>query len=94
MSREKDIVEDMFSRVKAILGNEFKGEIILKLEQEEQRIRMDWGGTEPYIPKKKDRTELKKTAIKLLNSGVPIKKVVNDTGICRTDVYMLLKRRK
>jgi len=93
MSREKDIIEDIFFRVKEVLGAQFQGEIILKLEQEEKKIRMDWGGTEPYIPKKPDRNKAKQRAIEQLNRGVPIKKVVNDTGICRTQVYMLLKRK-
>ena len=92
--KEKDIVEDIFFRVKAILGHEFKGEIVLKLEQEEQRVRMDWGGTEPYIPKKRDRNKEKQKAIDDLNRGVPIPKVVNDTGISRTQLYVLLKKRK
>lgn len=92
--KEKDIVEDIFFRVKAILGPQFKGEIVLQLEQEEQRIRMDWGGTEPYIPKKRDRNKLKQKALEDINRGVPIPKVVNDTGISRTQVYMLVKRQK
>lgn len=94
MSREKDIVEDIFFRIKAVLGHEFNGAIEIKLDEEEKRIRMDWGGTEPYIPKKKDRTKAKQIALEQLNRGVPIKNVVNDTGISRTQVYMLLKRHK
>lgn len=89
--KEKDIVEDIFFRVKNILGHEFKGEIVLKLEQEEQRIRQDWGGTEPYIPKRA-KEKAKQKAMEALRNGEPIKKVVNDTGISRTQVYLLLKR--
>lgn len=90
--KEKDIVEDIFYRVKNILGHEFKGEIVIKLEQEEQKIRQDWGGTEPYIPKRA-KEKAKQKAIAALKKGDPIKKVVNDTGISRTQVYMLLRNK-
>lgn len=89
--KEKDIVEDIFFRVKNILGHEFKGEIVLKLEEEEQKIRQDWGGTEPYIPKKK-KGKANQDAITALKNGDSIKKVVNDVGISRRQVYLLLKR--
>ena len=89
--RACDIVDDIFCRVKNILGEEFKGEIILKLEQEEQRIRQDCGGTEPYIAKR-SKEKAKEKAIDALKRGDPIKKVVNDTGISRTQVYMLLRK--
>lgn len=92
--REKDIVEDIFCRVKTILGPQFSGEINLKLQQEEKKIRNDWGGTEPYIQKKCDRTELKRLAIEQVNQGIPVHKVVKNTGISRTQVYFLLKTRK
>lgn len=92
--KEKDIVEDIFCRVKTILGQQFNGEIDIKLQHEERRIRNDWGGTEPYIHKKCDKTELKRLAIEQVNQGIPVNKVAKNTGISRTQVYLLLKTRK
>jgi len=93
MTKEKDIVEDIFSRVRSILGDEFKDQIIIKLEQEEIKIRHDWGGTEPYIAKKRDREKRKQEVKEELNRGSTIKEVTRKTGICRTVIYDMLKRR-
>jgi len=86
-----DIVEDIFLRVKNILGNDCNLEIRSKLEDEEYKVREDWGGTEPYILKK-NKERAKQRAIEALKNGATVKQVVSDTGISRTQVYMLLKR--
>lgn len=89
--RENDIVEDMFYRVKEILGDGFEGEIVLKLEKAEQSIRQDWGGTEPYIAKRRISNTKKQKIIDDLRKGVPVKKVVNDSGVSVTYAYNLLR---
>ena len=89
--RQKDIVEDIFFRVKTILGQEFSNEIADK--QEEQRIRNEWGGSEPYIPKRnKERANQK--ALEQLKQGIPVKKIASNTGISVAQAYILLKRKK
>ncbi len=93
MTQEADIVEDIFSRVKQILGDEFKGEIAIKLKNEEEKVRQSWGGTESYVAKRKNSKESKKQALTDLNRGVPVKEVIKRSGISRTRVYELLKRK-
>lgn len=93
MMRDVDIVEDIFARVKEILGDQFAGDISVKLAAEEIKVRQTWGGTEPYIAKKRLPRDVKKKAMDKLNHGVPIREVVSETGISRTEVYRLLKRK-
>lgn len=90
MTRERDIIEDIFARIREILRGQYERE----LEQEEARVREDWGGTEPYIAKRRVREEVKKQALNDLNHGVPMNDVVSKTGISRAQVYRLLKHRK
>lgn len=93
MMRDVDIVEDIFARVREILGDRFAGEISVKLAEEEDRVRQAWGGTEPYVAKRRDRGCIKKMAMDKLNHGAPIQAVVNETGISRAGIYRLLKRK-
>ncbi len=92
MKKENDIVDDIFTRVKAILGDEFNGQIVVKLEDIETRIRQDWGGTEPYISKKRDIEKRKSIALEKLKEGKSLKEVAKQAGICETYVYMMRKR--
>jgi len=93
MTKRSDIVDDIFTRIKDVLGDEFKGQIVVRLEQEEVRIRQDWGGTEHYVLKKRDREKKKAQAMEELKRGARICDVVNSTGISRTQIYKMLKRR-
>lgn len=92
MKKENDIVDDIFTRVKAILGDEFKGQIVVMLEDEEIRIRKDWGGTEPYISKKMDIEKRKAIALEKLKEGKSLKEAARQAEICETYVHMLRKR--
>ncbi len=94
MTHDSDIVEDIFSRVKEILGDKFNGEIIVKLENEEEKIRQSWGGERPYISSTKSKRQKKnKKVLRDLNEGRPIEEVVSNNGISRAAVYRLLKRK-
>lgn len=89
MTKEKDIVEHIFFRVKEILGSEFKGQIALRLEKEEEKVRMDWACTRPYILKNKNKKKIKTELAK----GTLIKDLPEKTGISRRQIYRLLKQR-
>lgn len=89
MTKEKDIVEDIFFRVKEILGAEFKGQIALRLEKEEERVRVDWSGAGHYVPKKNNKKKVREE----LARGTPVSELSNKTGISRAQVYRLLKQR-
>ena len=94
MSKDKDIVTDIFHRVRGILGVQFSGEINVKLQQEELKIRREWGGGVQYIRKDPDPSESREKAITLVRQGTPIKVVVKSTGISRSQLYLLLKSKK
>ena len=94
MSRDKDVVTDIFNRVRKILGVQFSGEINMRLNQEELKIRRDWGGGVQYIRKDPDPSEAREKAINLVRQGTPIKVVVKSTGISRSQLYLLLKSKK
>ncbi len=94
MTDKKDIVDDIFSRVKKILGNYLNGQIVIQLEQEEGRIRQDWGGTEPYISKKREREKRKAQAMEELKRCGSVKDVSKKTGISMTVLYETLRKRK
>lgn len=94
MSKDKDVVTDIFHRVRGILGAQFSGEINIRLNQEELKIRRDWGGGVQYIRKDPDRSEAREKAVNLVRQGTPIKVVVKSTGISRSQLYLLLKSRK
>ena len=40
----KDVVDDIFDRVKQILGDKFSGEVSVLLEKEEKIVRRLYGG--------------------------------------------------
>jgi len=88
-----DIVDDIFTRVKNILGDDFKGEIAVKLENEETRIRQQWGGTESYIAMKKSKERKRQQVIKELREGNSVASISDNTGISRVHIYRLLKAR-
>ena len=88
-----DIVDDIFTRVKTILGDDFKGEIAVKLDNEETRIRQQWGGTESYIAMKKSKERKRQQVIKELRDGNSVASISENTGISRVHIYRLLKAR-
>lgn len=92
MTQDADIVEDIFARVKQILGDEFKGDIAIKLKNEEEKVRQSWGGTEPYISKRRNKSEIKNKVLNDLSHGVPVNEVSKSSGISRAQVYRLLKK--
>lgn len=93
MIEERDIVEDIFTRIRKILGQEYQGDIAGKIDTEEQRIRQEWGGSETYVPKKRVNKQKKEQALQDLKKGVPANEVSRKTGISRSLVYELLKRK-
>ena len=51
----KDVVDDIFDRVKQILGDKFSGEVSVLLEKEEKSVRKSYGGESHYIGHEKRR---------------------------------------
>ena len=91
MIDDKDIVNDIFLRIKQILGPEFKGQIKVLLEDEESAVRKDWGGSEPYIQKKPKNKRIK--VVEKITEGKSIDVIASESGINRATVYRLLKRK-
>lgn len=89
-----DFIDDVFTRLRLLLVPFPDGDIVAKLERLEADVRRDWGGTNPYIRKTGGSIQVKKQqALNLVNRGVPIKQVVRTTGISRSGLYALLKKR-
>lgn len=94
MIEERDIVEDIFTRIRKILGQEYQGDIAGKIDTEEQRIRQEWGGSETYVSKKRGNEQKREQALQDLKRGIPANEVSRKTGISRAQVYRLLKGKK
>jgi len=88
-----DIVDDIFKRVRSVLGSNFNGEIRIKLEKEEVRVRQAWGGTEPYIRKKPNIEKRRHEARQHLNRGYTVKQVEKTVSLSRSEIYKLLRKK-
>lgn len=95
MDDTTDIVDDIFSRVRKILGNNFNGDIALRLENEECAVRRHWGGVDTYVPKikRRQRDIAKKNALNEINKGVRVIDAAKKNGISRAEVYRLLNKK-
>lgn len=89
--RDDDIVDDILSRVKNILGDKFSGDIVIKLEKEEENIRRYWGGCESYVRKRTDQSKARIIVKNERERGVSVAEIASNTGISRTQVYRLIK---
>lgn len=90
-----DIVDDIFSRVREILGENFNGEVAVRLKKEEEMVRKMWGGSDIYVPKiKRESRQIKKNnVLKDINRGNRINDVAQKHGISRTQIYEYIKKR-
>ena len=86
-----DIVDDIFTRIKTILGNDFNGDIVLKIEAEEDRVRKDWGGDGKYIKKKKNKDKRREQVISEIRQGNSVAVISRNTGMSKVHIYRLLK---
>lgn len=93
MIDDKDIVNDIFCRVKEILGPEFKGQIKVRLEKEESAVRKDWGGSDLYIQKRAKDNARHEIIDKKIREGKPVQQIAKESGISRATVYKLLKNK-
>lgn len=93
MIQDDDIIEDIFIRIKEVLGDEFQGQIVVKLAGIETKIRQDWGGTEPYIAKKRDIQKRKAAALEKLKQGLSVKLAAKQSDVSENYIYMMLRRR-
>lgn len=89
-----DIVEDIFTRVKEILGDEFGGQIRVKLDSIESGIRRDWGGGDAYIARKRDIEQRKADALDKLKQGLSVREASAQSGASVSCIYMMLRRKK
>lgn len=87
-----DIVDDIFTRVRSMLGDDFEGKIEIKLDEVENDVRKYWGGRDAYVTKKNGR-KIRENALREINNGTPISVVIQKYAISRTGVYSLLRRK-
>lgn len=86
-----DIVDDIFTRIKTILGNDFNGDIVLKIEAEEDSVRKEWGGDGHYISKKKNKDKRREQVISEIRQGNSVAVISRNTGMSKVHIYRLLK---
>ena len=91
----KDVVDDIFDRVKQILGDKFSGEVSVMLEKEEKSVRKSYGGESHYIghQKRRETDKAKQAALVLIKQGVSVKEASKKAGICHDVVYRILRKR-
>lgn len=94
MIEDTDVIEDILAEIREIYESGFNGEIYIKLDQIEARMRQKWGGTEPYISKHKHKKKERQRAYAELQKGVPPKEVSKRTGVSRSLLYAMLRKRK
>lgn len=92
---KEDIVDDIFTRLKTILGDKFEGDVKLTLQTEEKEIRGIYGGCKWYIGgnSRRDKKEALKTAVMSIRNGVSVVKASKDAGISHDTVYRFLRKR-
>lgn len=89
-----DFIGDVFGRIRTALEPYLDDETMMELDQLEDRVRYDWGGTSAYITKRPDRERIREQVLNELRRGVPIPKVASTTGVSRSEIYRILKRKK
>ena len=92
---KKDVVDDIFDRVKQILGEKFSGEVTVLLEKEEKEIRKIYGKDAHYVGsyERKLKAEAKKNALILIRQGVSVSQASKKSGISHNEMYKLLRKR-
>jgi len=81
--KDDDIVKDILLRVKEIYGDQFPDVVSMKIERD---VRQDWNGG-VYI--KGDKGIRNSIAVEYISRGCDVKKVIESTGISRSQVYIL-----
>lgn len=89
--KKHDLIDDIFARVKEIMGESSDLSIKIGLiDKEKAAIRKNFGGAAHYVYKK-DQNDLKCIILSELRSGLTVKQVSVKTGISKTHLYRLLK---
>lgn len=88
-----DIVDDIFTRIKTILGNNFDGDIVLKIDAEEDNVRKEWGGDGHYVSKKKNKEKRRAQVVSEIRQGNSVATISRNTGMSKVHIYRLLKSR-
>jgi len=88
---ENDIVKDILSRVQAIMGSGFSGDVSVKLESQ---IRNDWGGDRHYIARGNSAVRDRNlTIIELCEKGgITVKQVSERFQMSERQIRRILKR--
>ena len=89
-----DPLRDFLARLLAAIAKAEGGGIDEGMAREiERQMRRDWAGSEPYIAADPDREARRRQAEAELARGRPVGLVARKTGMSRSTLYGLLKRR-
>ncbi len=91
----KDVVDDIFDRVKQILGEKLGGEVSVLLEKEEKIVRRLYGGDMTYIGHsgRRETAKAKQKALVMIRQGVSVKDASKKVGIGHMTMYRYLSKR-
>ncbi len=90
---KEDVLREFLNRLidAYMRGPESFGETVMR--SVEQEVRHDWAGTESLIRKDPDREHRRRAARAEIERGTPVREIVSKTGLSRTQVYALFKKR-
>ena len=92
---KKDVIDEMFERVKQILGEKFDGEVSILLENEEEAMRKKYGGESHFVGsyRRRGTQKAKKKALELIRQGVSVENASKKVGIGHMTMYRFLSKR-
>ena len=90
MTVKTDLIDDIFDRVKNILGADSNATVKVALETEKNKLRLEHGGSNQYICKS-SKIDKKCIILSELRKGLTVKEISSSTGISRTLIYNYLK---
>ena len=92
---KKDVIDEMFDRVKQILGEKFGGEVSILLENEEKAMRKKYGGESHFVGsyKRRETEEAKKKVLLRISQGVSVQQASKEAGVCQDTIYRFLRKR-
>lgn len=90
MTVKTDLIDDIFDRVKNIIGADSNATVKIALESEKDKVRLERGGSSQYIFKS-SKVDKKCIILSELRKGLTVKEISSSTGISRTLIYNYLK---
>jgi transcriptional regulator of acetoin/glycerol metabolism len=92
MTGEQDLIQDIITRLLALMPPEARRQIEPQVRAVEMEIRRDWATERVYISLDPYRDERMERAAVKLAAGVDRNEVQQEAGISRATLYRLIKK--